>query len=197
MQFKLLNRLCDIFITMTQNLNTAKPYARAIFALAKEQQELPVWSGILLSLGNIVQNTKILSLASDPRCSKDQLLQLIEKVLGQKIPGTILTLIKLLLTKRKLAILPAIAAVLIDLDQQENKSITINITTAQPLSELQKKHFKKALEKTVQMQILPEYQINSAIIGGIVLRQNDYVIDASIYGALQRLESKLMGSSIT
>ena len=182
---------------MTQNLNTAKPYARAIFALAKEQQELPVWSRILLSLGNIVQNTKILSLASDPRCSKDQLLQLIEKVLGQKIPGTILTLIKLLLTKRKLAILPAIAAVLIDLDQQENKSITINITTAQPLSKTQKEHLKKALEKTVQMQILPEYQIDSAIIGGIVLRQNDYVIDASIYGALQRLESKLMGSSIT
>lgn len=176
---------------MNYLVKNASPYAKAIFVLAKRQGQLQLWLDTLMFLGNLVQNTKLLEMISDPRCKKDKIDQLLESLNFGETPKACAILLHLLIKRRQLALLPQITRLLDTIIKKESNLLPIQVITAEPLSEEQIKNLSSVLKSKTKKQISLEPKISPNIIGGIILRQEDIVFDASIKGILQGLENKL------
>lgn len=93
-----------------------------------------------------------------------------------------------LLKKRKIKLLPFILDKLAEIEKEKRGIKEIEIETARPLSEEQKRKLMKIYKK---QKVIIQEKINPQILGGIILKIDDIIIDGSIKGNLERLKEEL------
>lgn len=145
----------------------ARPYCKAIFALALREQNFQNWQTALDKL----------------------VLNKFDEAISEFLP--IANLLSLLLQNNKLDLLPCIAINFKKLVLEYQNIIEAKVVSVLELNNLQKEQLKKALEKRYLAQILLKYEIDSALIGGAVIYIRDQVIDGSIKTALHGLKQSL------
>ena len=156
------------------DLTTARPYAKAIFALALRDQQFSEWQNALITLAMAITEHK-LDLFYDA---------------SKNFPAVI-NLVRLLAERKKLEILPNIAFGYKQLVLEHEKILEVKIIATCELSAEQKERLLAALRKRYQRQILLQCQVDNKLIGGAVIYIAGQVIDGSIKGALQRLKQNL------
>lgn len=162
----------------------ARPYCKAIFALALREQNFREWQDILDELAVIVCSTSLgpVDCAAGQQASIDAIMA--------KFPPAV-NLLSILLQNNKLDLLPYIAINFKKLFLEHQKTTEAKIVTVIELSDSQKQQLKQALEERYKAKILLKYEIDSALIGGVVIYIQDQVIDGSIKTALHCLKQSL------
>jgi len=165
-------------------------YAKAILNLAKEKNLANVVNSDLQLIANTLENQhNFYVIILDPVIKSDIKKSILTKVFKSKINGLTLGLINLLIENKRLDILLYVAkeyAIIYDFDMGIEEA---KVTTAIPLS----KHLEnKILEKVKALtgkKITIKNTVDSAVIGGFILRVGDKQYDASISGQLNVLKS--------
>lgn len=173
---------------MSHALTLARPYARAAFALARENAALPQWSQWLGFAAAAVLDARVSALLGNPRITAATLRDL---VLPPQADARFIRFLDLLLENGRLAVLPDIAALYETLRADEERVLKAKVTAAVALDAQQLASIRNALQRRFGRDVEIEMGVDPDLIGGAVITAGDVVIDGSIRGKLARLRSAL------
>lgn len=176
---------------MSQAITTARPYAQAAFEEAQKLADLKDWSAVLQSLAEAVSFPEVSALISSPRVTKSQLSALLSDMLGGKLKLQQLNFIKVLAENQRLLVLPEIAAIFEVLKSEAEKSVDVVVDSAFELSAAQQEKIVSSLKKRMGREIKLSCKVNKELLGGIVVRAGDKVIDGSARTRLSEMANAL------
>ena len=172
---------------MAEISTIARPYAVAIFNLAKEEKTLSEWSDMLSLMSEIIKNEDINSFINDSKVLDTDREKLILNICGDKINASGQNLIKLLVEYKRLSILSEITLLFEELKDKDEGVIEAEIIMADQPDKKMVENLLKSLEKRFNKKIEGRVVIDKSIVGGTKIIVGDTVIDASVRGQLDNL----------
>lgn len=172
---------------MSQANTVARPYAQAAFDEAKKLGALKVWSEMLQSAAQAVEQKDMQAILNSTQVAPEQLNELMLAVCGGKLSVTAHNFIKLLVENKRLIVLPEILEMYETLRAEEEKSVDVVVTSAFELNEAQKQKIAAALKVRMGREIKLSCETNRELLGGVVIRAGDKVIDGSARTRLSEL----------
>lgn len=164
---------------MSQAITTARPYAQAAFEEAQKQSALHAWSEFLTGLAEAAQLPDVAVLLGNPKVSKAQLSGLMEALSGNNASTQQKNFVRILVENGRLGILPEIAAQYEMLKAEAEKSVSVVVDSAFELSAAQQEKIATAMKKRLGREIKLACNVNKELLGGVVIRAGDKVIDGS------------------
>ena len=176
---------------MAESITVARPYAQAAFDQARKLGNLKGWSDMLQTGAQAVVNAEVRAVITSPRVIRSQLEALMLALSGAKDKEPEANFIKLLVESQRLTLLPEISALFEALRAEEEKSIDVLVTSAFELNEAQQQKITAALKKRMGREIRISTKIDRALLGGVIIRAGDKVIDGSARSQLSELANAL------
>lgn len=170
---------------MAEIATIARPYAEAVFRLAKEANALNAWSEQLEMAQMVASDVEMQRLLNDPTLEAKQLSELFLSVLNQKIDVQIANFITLLIDNNRIAILFEIVHQFEVLKAKEGGVLEAQVTSAYTMTTEQIAELSARLESKFNRKINATVTVDLALIGGVVVAVGDEVYDASVRGKLQ------------
>jgi len=169
----------------------AKRYAQALFSLAQEKGNFDAWVSDLERLDSLLRDELATRFLTSPNVSTAQKQAVLDSALAETQPE-IRNLAHLLLRRQRLEAVPDMVE-LFRASVLDAQGIAIaEITTADPLDEQEQAVVRERLSKLVQRDVHLRMKTDPAIIGGIVARIGDQLIDGSVVNQLRRLRTRLL-----
>ena len=178
---------------MAERATIARPYAKAAFAVAREAGKLDPWSRWLATAREVVLSDEFQKLERSPGVSTEQLESLIAGICGADLDDQGKALLRLLTENGRLDFLPEIAARFKELEAEDRNVAEVEVVSATALDERQKERLAAALRARLNREVRLTCATDPALIGGAVVRSGDMLIDGSLRGKLERLETELTG----
>ncbi len=178
---------------MAEAVTIARPYAVAVFRLAKENKALAKWSEMLGFASAVAADAQMRALIDDPKLASTDIERTFLSVCGDKLDASGQNLIKLLVEYGRLAILPEIALIYEEQKAQDEGTLDAEITAATQPDDAQVKALVAQLQTKFGKKVEATVKVDPEIIGGIKIVVGDTVIDASVRGRLQELAYTLKG----
>lgn len=173
---------------MSQALTLARPYARAAFSVARDAGALPAWSAALGFAARVAAEPQAAALLGNPKLTRADVVALLSPDGAQ---DAFRNLLGLLFDNRRLALLPEIAGLFDELRFEAERVVRAKVTSAAALADGELETIKAALRKRFGREVEVEAAIDASLIGGALIDAGDVVIDGSIKGKLERLQSAL------
>ena len=183
---------------MSEN-SVARPYARALFEYALQQQALASWAEWLECLAALSRDESLVALRKNPSLSAEQLAALVVSIAKELTTTTWLPelepFIRLLISNKRLVALPAIATLYARLREAQERTLCVDVTSFSLLTETQATRLTERLSRRFARQVVLHQHLDSSLLGGVLIRAHDVVIDGSIKGQLIKLRADLAMSS--
>ena len=176
---------------MSELATIARPYAAAVFKRAKETHATAKWSQSLAFMSAVLKNEDISVVIDNPKVSKQRLSALMLDICQEHVNQENENFLKLLVLNNRLGLLPSIAELFEAYKAEDEGYVEVEVSTAYALSKDAKQDVTKTLEKTLGKKIHMNVTVDKSLIGGILVRAGDRVIDGSIRGRLQQLAKRL------
>ncbi len=175
---------------MAELLTVARPYAKAAFEYARDHEALDSWSQALDFLSAAVANSDVRRLLGSPKLENDKKVALLSDMLPEQ-NADVSRFLDTLADQGRLLALPFIAEQFEHLRAEHEQRVEVLVTSAYALDNQQQTKLATALKKRLNREISITTQVDKALIGGVILRAGDTVIDGSVRGRLNRLSEAL------
>ncbi|OQW93202.1 MAG: hypothetical protein BWK79_12390 [Beggiatoa sp. IS2] len=172
---------------MAEFATLARPYANAVFELAKASGEFDQWFADLNFLSTVVQDSTMKSVIANHRVDKAALTRIMLDICDTQVSDTAKNLVKLLMDNGKLRVLPQIATQYEKLQADHRGYAKVEIISAYPVNPLQQAEIETALQRRLSKAVEITISIDASLMGGWLIRTGDQVIDLSVRGRLQQL----------
>ena len=176
---------------MAERITTARPYAKAIFSLARKSNTLAATSAGLIRAAETVADPRVHALLGSPHVTAAQLAELVIGVAGASLDEHSKNFVSLLAQNRRLGFLPEIAALFEQMKAEVENAVDVDVVSASKLTPDQESRYAAALQKKLGRQVRLHTRVDGSLLGGAVLKTGDLVIDGSIKGRLDRLAVEL------
>lgn len=176
---------------MAELSTLARPYAKAVFELARDEKRLADWSTLLSGLAAAVSDPKVAGAIGHPAIGRVQMAEVLVEALGSSGTEPAKNLLRLLCENRRLSLAPAIASEFEALRAAYEKRVDVDIISAAPVDEAQQVQLLDAVCKKLNRDVKVTWKIDASLIAGAQIRAGDTVIDGSISGELERLRQAL------
>lgn len=178
---------------MAELTTVARPYAKAAFeyANAEGKLELALWSNQLALAAAIVQDEAFARYLSRPSMTVAEQTAALFAACGGELSASVRNFLGLVAANKRLMALPAIADLYEEEKAKSEKTADVVVTSAFALSDEQQEALAKQLAVKLDRRINIRTEVDIALIGGIVVRTGDLVIDASVRGKLAKLSATL------
>lgn len=173
---------------MSQALTLARPYARAAFASARDSGMLSAWSESLEFAARVAADPQVASLLGDPRLDPADAVSLLSP---EGAHADFSRFLSLLADNHRLSLLPEIAGLYAELRAEAERVVKATVTSAVLLPDAELEAIKAALGKRFGRNVEVDTAVDASLIGGAVIVAGDVVIDGSLRGKLDRLQSAL------
>jgi F-type H+-transporting ATPase subunit delta len=171
----------------------AKRYARAIFELAQEEDQVGVWAERLAQVRAAFSLPEARRVLDNPTISVEGRQEAITAVLGERAHRETLNLARLLVESGRGGQVAAIADEYALLEDEAAGRVRASATTAVELTEAEKQGLAAALTARLGREVRLTTRVTPAILGGLVVQTGDRLIDASLATRLQQLRRRLAG----
>jgi F-type H+-transporting ATPase subunit delta len=172
----------------------SKTYGDALFELAVEEEKVDVLSEEILEVKKVLdENQEFGRLMNHPKIIKEEKIQLAQQVFGDRISKEIMGFLTIIISKDRYRNIDEILDYFIA-EVKRYKGIGVaTVTTAVPLKEEQRKSVEKKLLDTTEYKSMEmHYETDASLIGGMIIRIGDRVVDSSIRTKLTELERTLL-----
>lgn len=178
---------------MAEAVTIARPYAVAIYRLAKEKGAQARWSDMLAFASAIAADPQMQALDDDPNVFASEVERLFLSVAGDKLDAAGGNLVRLLVENGRLSLLGEITRLYEDLRAQDEGVVDAEITAAVKPADAQVSMLVAQLENKFKRKVVPHVNVDPEMIGGVKIVVGDTVIDASVKGRLQEMAYTLKG----
>ncbi len=175
-----------------KDIRVAKPYARALYEAAIEQNTLPSTAADIETLQELIeQSEEFTQFIDTPLLSPQIKSDTFQELFADSLSPLTINFFKLLALKQRERYLAAIMDAFSDIADEAVGRIVAQVTTAVPITENQEQHLIQQLSTFSGKQVRLETKTNEQIQGGFIVQLGDTVFDASITTQLQRLKQQL------
>lgn len=179
---------------MAEIATLARPYANAVFDLARSVDRLAEFSPMLALLARAVETSEVRALIAEPSLTPVAKAHQLIDVVREDIDDRCRRFVQVLADNQRLDLLPEIATQYEALKAEAEKTLDVEITTAVQLTERQYDSYSEALRRRFEQDVNVNVEVDPALVGGAVIRAGDTVIDGSVRGRLTRLVESLQRS---
>lgn len=176
---------------MSQAITAARPYAQAAFEEAQKKGDLKGWSEVLAACAAVVSSPEMAKIIGNPRVQNKQLEDVMLAASEAKSGSAQANFLRLLVENRRLVLLPEIAAAYEVMRAEAEKLLEVTVTSAFELSDAQKQKIGDAMKRRFNRAISLSCKTDKSLIGGVVIRAGDKVIDGSAQTRLGDLANAL------
>ena len=176
---------------MAETATLARPYANAVFDLARSAGRLTEWSPMLALLARAVETDQVRELVAAPSFAPAVKAHRLIDVVREDIDDRCRRFVNVLADNHRLELLPEIAAQFEALKAEAERTLDVEITAAVELTDQQVASYAQALRQRFDQDVNVSVDIDPGLVGGAIVRAGDTVIDGSVRGRLTRLVESL------
>lgn len=176
---------------MAELTTVARPYAEALYRLAKESGSVNAWSETLALLSLVAEDGLAAQFVANPRFSAQQVHGFLGEMLGDLRSTHVDNFIVTLVQNRRFALLPRIAHLFEALKSEDEGAVEAHIESAFELLAEQLDQLTATLAQRFKRSISAKVTVSPALIGGVRMTVGDDVIDASVRGKLAAMTASL------
>ena len=171
----------------------AKNYAEALLELARRAEDPAGWGKLMRDVANGVQDDiTVQHFLESPKVSEAQKNEVFFQAFGDRVPRHFLRFLQTLVRKRRQMLIPAIAVEYDKLLDIHEGRVHANVTVAREASSGDETRIAEQLSRVVGKTVVPHMNVNAAILGGVVVRIGDTVMDGSVRRRLARLKGQML-----
>lgn len=175
-----------------ENESVSRNYAEALLALANKANDADTWGKLLRQLADAISSDRQLSnFLESPRIAGEIKSQVLSKALGDRVPSLFLRFLKQLVKNRRQMMIPEIAAEYETLRDAASGIVHARVTVAREANDEETRMIADRLSKAIGKTVIPHLAVDSRIIGGVVVRIGDKVMDGSLRRKLSLLRRKM------
>lgn len=157
----------------------ARPYAQAAFDEARRLGDLKGWSAALETLAESLSNADVRAVVSSPRVDKSKVEELVVALCGNQLSAQQRNFIRILTDNHRLDVVTEILVLYEALRAEAENFADVTVASAFELSEAQQQKIAAALKVRMQREIRLNCKVDKTLLGGVVIRAEDKVIDGS------------------
>jgi len=171
----------------------ARNYAEALLELARRADDPAGWGKLMRDVANGVQSDLTLRhFLESPKVSEIQKNEVLFQALGDRVPRHFLRFLQTLVRKRRQMLIPEMSVEYDKLLDIHEGRVHANVTVARETSEADEATIAEHLSRVVGKTVVPHMSVNPAILGGVVVKIGDTVMDGSVRRKLGRLRSQIL-----
>lgn len=180
---------------MSELTTIARPYAKAAFDFALEQSvndksAVEKWTEMLGFLTALVENEQMQTFLTGS-LSAQKMADTVISIGGEQLDQYGQNLIRLMAENKRLSAIPAVFAEFTRYVEEHQAIAEVQVTSAQPLNATQIEKIVAAMEKRLARKVKVNCNVDNSLIAGVIIRTEDFVIDGSSRGQLERLAETL------
>lgn len=176
---------------MSDFTTAARPYANAVYDTAYENNALDSWGDALANIANVVNDSQMSDLLDNPKLGKVQKGELLIQVLGDKLTQQQQNLVKLMAENGRLKLMPDVVAQFEVARAKAENKIEAQVISAFELSAEQTNELVNTLKNKLGCDITLTTTVDESLIGGVIIKAGDTIIDASMKSQLDSLALSL------
>lgn len=178
-----------------RDASIARNYAEALLALAGKAKDTAGFGTLISALGDAVSGDAHLQhFLEAPQISAAQKSAVLGKALAEKAPRAFILFVQKLVANRRQMLIPAIATEYHDLLDAAEGRVHARVTVARAYDAAATESLAKALSAAIGKTVVPHVTVDERILGGVVVRVGDTVMDGSMRRKLGKLRTALVGS---
>lgn len=175
---------------MSEFITVARPYAKAAFDFAVENQSVECWQQMLAFTAVVTRNEQMAELLSGA-VAPETLSNTFIAVCGDELDEHGQNFIRVMAENGRLLVLPAVLQQFIELRAALESTVEVDVLSSSALSDEQQANIVAAMEKRLSRKVKLNCKIDKSVLAGVIIRAGDLVIDGSVRGRLERLADVL------
>ena len=172
---------------MAESVTIARPYAQAIYRLARESNALAAWSERLQRLTVVAQDVEMTKVVGNPKFSAKQIAELFVSLSGEPESHELASCVGILAENERLDVLVQIRDLYEQLKSAGEGVKEAVVISAFALDDAQMNNLMSQLEAHFGSKLQPRVEVDPALIGGVRVAVGDQVLDASVRGKLDAM----------
>jgi F-type H+-transporting ATPase subunit delta len=178
-----------------RNATIARNYAEVLLTLAQRaDNDLAGWGRMIGDLADATRtDASFRRFLESPRVSAEDKIAVLARALGSvDAPRTFVRFVGSLVTHRRQLLIPEIAAEYQNLVDEAEGRLHADVTVARPATPEDERVITEQLTRALGKRVVPHVRVNPAILGGVVVRVGDTVMDGSVRRRLTTLRNRLV-----
>ena len=176
---------------MSELTTAARPYARAAYAYASENNSVTQWAEMLTFCAAVADDATMKAALDQPELNHQQKGDLFNQVCADKLNDQGKNFVKMLAENDRITLLPDIAVLFHHYQSEADGAVDAELISALDVSDQQVQAIAASLSKRLGKKVSLTTKIDETLIGGAVIRAGDMVIDGSVRGRLEKLSNTL------
>jgi F-type H+-transporting ATPase subunit delta len=161
--------------------------------LALEHNDLDTWKADLSLLAELWADTGLRAYLEDVRISKAARLTRTRETLEGRVSRRALNLVLMLVSRGRTSLIPYIARRFEELERERERTVVAHVTAAAALTAEEQQALIERLAGYTGKEVQLEIDITPAILGGLVIKVGDQLLDLSVVGKLNRMREQVVG----
>ena len=172
---------------MAELKTVARPYAKAAFEVARDQGQVAEWANMLSILATATTEPSLSVALQKPAFSAQEKAAALAEVCNEVITEQGKAYLVSLAENKRLMLLPAISELFDQFKLNYEKAVNVVVTSAFALTAEQEQTLTASLAKKLDRRVNLSSETDASLIGGVVIRTGDLIIDGSVRGKLAKL----------
>ena len=169
-------------------------YAEALLELAKRADDLRGWGTILQGIADAISgDPKLRTFLETPRVDAATKAAVLRKALVDRAPAKFVRFVESVVSHRRQMLFPEIAHEYTALVDQVENRMHANVTVARDADDATRKLIAQRLSKVFAKDVVPHLTVDPRILGGVIVRVGDTVMDGSVRRRLATLKARMLG----
>ena len=178
-----------------REVSIARNYAEALLALARKANDTAGWGTLASALGQAVaQDETLQRFLEAPQVSAAEKNAVLGKALAEKAPRLFVRFVQKLVSNRRQMLIPEIAVEYHNLLDAAEGRVHARVTLAREVDAATRESLTAALTKALKKTVIAHVAVDPRILGGVVVRVGDTVMDGSVKHRMERLRGALLAA---
>jgi F-type H+-transporting ATPase subunit delta len=176
-----------------RELTIARNYAQALFELGERHDETERYADLMEGLAGAIEHVPAVRTALEsPRVPKPKKQEILTGALQKYASEPFLRFLKAVIKRGRQGILPAISREYLELVDEKFNRVHAGVTLARKPDKKLQEAVRTKLSEVTGKEVIPHFRTDPAILGGLILRMNDRIIDGSLRRKMVNLKRQLL-----
>jgi F-type H+-transporting ATPase subunit delta len=168
-------------------------YAETLLTLAKREGQEEEWGDLITSVASVMASDRTFkNFLSSPQIAASRKIEILEKALDRRVPHLFLRFLETVILKRRQMVIPEIASEYRALIDEAEDRVHATVIVAREPAEPERDALARQLSRLFGKRVVPHISLNPAILGGVIVKVGDTVMDGSIRRRLATLKSRML-----
>lgn len=174
----------------------ARNYAEALLSLATKAEDREGFAAMIRDVANAMTTDATVRLFMEsPRVSYEEKNAVLAKAFADRVPGVFLRFLEIMVHNRRQMLIPAVATEYANLLDEAEGRVHADVVVARPVDNDEARRMGAQISRALGKTVVPHVSVNPAIMGGVVVKIGDTVMDGSVRRRLSVLAQRMRASA--